>query len=616
MSWDYHNLGDKPEHQQDMWPAASDLFMMLSTIFLLLFVVSSLRNGAESIKNQIEYQQMLVEAQDYQEQNRVYNALKDNYLETNATREEQQLYSELMDKLSLLQEEANQEKQRLTKEAQENKAKEVALNRYQQIVRNIINANMLAKANLQDKDTVIDEKRRSLAEANREIQDKDRELAVKEDKISRISQTIERNQEELARREQEVDQLRKDIQMKKSALDEKNSEINKTQRELQAKIGQLQKTETDRGKLAEKIEEMRVASAEKIGQLKKERDDLEGSLSSASDELTGLRGELKKASTTIAMTEKEKSKLLGDLEKAKGDFQNQIDGLKEGFAKQLEGEKDRLNKQLAAARASAADKAAAEAAYKKKADDLGRELNDKVASLQAKIKQAEDSIEKNKKEKDDYKKYIEALEKEKQGLANIAKESQDRERARKQIADRMRQGLAKAGIEAEVNPRTGDVTLSFGDDYFETDSAELKPSMITTLKKFIPIYANNLFEDPKIAPMVQSVEIVGFASPTYRGKFVDPQSLSEKDREAVNYNLDLSYRRAKSIFEYIFDVNKMKYSNQNRLLGLVNVSGRSYLADGAKGHNVEQGLSRETFCKKYDCRKQQKVIITFDLKDQ
>jgi chromosome segregation ATPase len=616
MSWDYHKLGDDKGHQQDMWPAASDLFMMLSTIFLLLFVVSSLRNGAETIKSQIEYQQMLVEAQDHQEQNRVYNALKDNYLETNATKEEQQLYAELMDKLSLLQEEANLEKQRLTKEAQENRAKETALNRYQQIVRNIINANMLAKANLQDKDGVIDEKRRSLAQANREIRDKDRELAAKENKITRISETIERNQEELLRREQEVDQLRKEIQMKKAALDEKNSEINKTQRELQAKIGQLQKTEKDRGKLAERIEEMRTASAEKIDQLKKERDDLEGSLSNASEELTGLRGELKKASTTIAMTEKEKGKLLSDLEKAKGDFQNQIEGLKSGFAKELEGEKSRLNKQLAAAKATAAEKAAAEAAYKKKADDLGRELNDKVAGLQAKIKQAEDSIEKNKKEKDDYKKYIDSLEKEKQGLASIAKESQDRERARKQIADRMRQGLAKAGVEAEVNPRTGDVTLSFGDDYFETDSAELKPSMIETLRKFIPIYANNLFEDPKIAPMVQAVEIVGFASPTYRGKYVDPQSLSEKDREAVNYNLDLSYRRAKSIFEYIFDVNRMKYSNQGRLLGLVNVSGRSYLADAVKGHTFEQGLSRETFCKKYDCRKQQKVIITFDLKDQ
>lgn len=616
MSWDYHKLSENSNHQQDMWPAASDLFMMLSTIFLLLFVVSSLRNGAETIKSQVEYQQMMVEAQDYQEQNRIYNTLKDNYLETKASQEEQQLYTELMGKLSLLQDEAGQEKRRLTKEAQENKAKEVALNQYQQVIRNIINANMLAKANLQEKDSVIDQKRRSLAEANREIKDKDRELAVKEDKISRISMTIDRNQEQLARREKEVDLLRREIQQRKIALDEKNAEINKTQGQLQSKISQLQSNEKDRSKLSEKIEQMRLASTQRIDQLKKERDELEGSLGSASEELSGLKGELKKAATTIELTEKEKNKLLGDLEKASADFKNQIDGLKSGFAKDLQGEKAKLNGQLQAAKATAAEKAAAEAAYKKKADDLGHELNNKVAGLQAKIKQAEDSIEKNKKEKDDYKKYIDSLEKEKEGLAQVAKESQDREKARKQIADRMRQGLAKAGIDAVVDPRTGDVTLSFGEDYFETDSADLKASMIQTLKKFIPLYANNLFEDPRIAPKIQSVEIVGFASPTYRGKYVDPQSLSVKDREAVNYNLDLSYRRAKSIFEYIFDVDKMKYTNQNRLLALVNVSGRSYLADAVKGHNVDQSLSRETFCKKFDCRKQQKVIIKFDLKDQ
>lgn len=615
MSWDFHKLNDKSEQNQDMWPAASDLFMMLSTVFLLLFVVSSLRNGAETIKSQIEYQKMLVEAQDYQEQNRVYNALKDNHLETTATKEEQQLYAELMDKLSLLQDEARQEKTRLSKLADENKAKEVALNRYQQIIRNIINANMLAKANLQEKDSVIDEKRRNLAEANREIESKDREIATKEAKISRISATIEKNQAELEKREHELDQLRKEIEAKKLALSEKEGEISKTQSELQTKISQLQKNEKDRSKLSQKIEQMRMASAQKIDQLKKERDQLEGSLSSASEELTGLKGELKKASTTIAMTEKEKDKLLGDLEKASADFREQIEGLKAGFAKELAGEKNKLKGQLAAAKANAAEKAAAEAAYKRKAEDLGRELNDKVAGLEAKIKQAEDSIEKNKKEQDNYKKYIESLEKEKQDLGRIAQESQEREKARKQIADRMRQGLAKAGISADVDARTGDVTLSFGDDYFETDSAELKPSMVATLRKFIPVYANNLLEDPKLAPMIESVEIVGFASPTYRGKFVDPQSLSEKDRDAVNYNLDLSYRRAKSIFEYIFDVNKMKYSHQSRLLSLVNVSGRSYLADSVKGQAADKGISKEAFCKKHDCRKLQKVTIKFDLKD-
>ncbi len=616
MSWDYHNLGKSEQQNQDMWPAASDLFMMLSTIFLLLFVVSAIRNGAEGIKNQIEYQQMLVEAQDYQEQNRVYNALKDNYLETKASKEEQQLYTELMGKLSLLQEEATEEKKKLNKQASENEAKAEALNQYQQVIRNIINANMLAKVNLQDKDSVLNEKRRNLAEANRELKDKDQALAVKDEKISRISDTIERNQKELTRREQEVENLRREIDQRKLALQNKDSEINKTQSVLQAKIEQLQKNEKDRNKLAEKVEQMKLASGQKIDQLKKERDALEGSLSSASNELTGLKGELRKASTTIEMTEREKGKLLGDLQQATEGFQKQIEGLKGNFAKELAGEKDKLGRQLRAAQAGAAEKAAAEAAYKKKADDLGQQLNNKVVALQAKIRQAEDSIEKNKKEQDDYKKYIDSLEKEKQGLAKIAKESQDREKARKQIADRMRQGLARSGIDAAVDSRTGDVTLTFGDDYFETDSAELKESMIATLKKFIPLYANNLFEDPKIAPMIQSVEIVGFASPTYRGKYVDPQSLSAKDRDAVNYNLDLSYRRAKSIFEYIFDVNRMKYSNQNRLLGLVNVSGRSYLADAAKGHSIEEGISRENFCKKYDCRKQQKVIIKFDLKEQ
>ena len=48
-------------------------------------------------------------------------------------------------------------------------------------------------------------------------------------------------------------------------------------------------------------------------------------------------------------------------------------------------------------------------------------------------------------------------------------------------------------------------------------------------------------------------------------KFIDPKSLSAGDRKAVNYNLDLSYRRAKSIFSYIFDTDKMQYKYQKSL---------------------------------------------------
>ena len=96
---------------------------------------------------------------------------------------------------------------------------------------------------------------------------------------------------------------------------------------------------------------------------------------------------------------------------------------------------------------------------------------------------------------------------------------------------------------------------------------------------------------------------------------MDPESLSGKDKEAVTYNLDLSYSRAKSIFNHIFDPDKMRYKQQKRLLPLVKVTGRSYLADDVKGKDVESGLSVKEYCAKYDCEKGQKVVIRFNLKD-
>src|SRR5690606_2806687 len=104
-------------------------------------------------------------------------------------------------------------------------------------------------------------------------------------------------------------------------------------------------------------------------------------------------------------------------------------------------------------------------------------------------------------------------------------------------------------------------------------------------------------------------------SPTYRGKYVDPQSLSQDDRTAVNYNLDLSYQRARSIFNQIFDTKKMQYENQKKLLPLVKVTGRSFLSDGVKGKDLKSGMDHKEYCAKYNCKKEQKVIIKFNLRD-
>jgi hypothetical protein len=111
------------------------------------------------------------------------------------------------------------------------------------------------------------------------------------------------------------------------------------------------------------------------------------------------------------------------------------------------------------------------------------------------------------------------------------------------------------------------------------------------------------------------VEIVGFSSPTYQGKYVDPSSLDEGARAAVNYNLDLSYRRARSIFQYIFNTDSMSFQHQPELLRLIKVTGRSFLSEDLKGRTLEKGLSRRDFCKQYDCLKSQKVLIKFNIKD-
>jgi hypothetical protein len=182
--------------------------------------------------------------------------------------------------------------------------------------------------------------------------------------------------------------------------------------------------------------------------------------------------------------------------------------------------------------------------------------------------------------------------------------------------ENIRNNFEGAGIKAEVDRKTGDVILDFGDDYFDTDSHDLKSGMEVTIRKAIPVYAQSLFGTEELASEISSVEIIGFASPTYGGKPIDPTSLSTENRTAVNYNLDLSYRRAKSIFDYVFDTENMEFDHQSTMLPLINVTGRSFFSEDIKPGDTGN-LSINEFCGqyncKYNCKKSQRVIIKFGL---
>ena len=216
-----------------------------------------------------------------------------------------------------------------------------------------------------------------------------------------------------------------------------------------------------------------------------------------------------------------------------------------------------------------------------------------------------------------YQKSIQSLEHTNQALAGDLQASQRKLNEQRMLAQAIKKNFADAGVSASVDEKTGDVVINFQNEYFETGSSDLKNGMKQILQKTFPVYAKSLLQNPAVAKHISSVEIVGFASPTYKGKSVDPESLSPENREAVNYNMDLSYQRAKAIFEHVFDTNKMQFQYQRDLLPMVKVSGRSYLAsDRLSGRTPAALKPGEDFCSVFDCKKSQRVIVKFNLKEE
>ena len=136
------------------------------------------------------------------------------------------------------------------------------------------------------------------------------------------------------------------------------------------------------------------------------------------------------------------------------------------------------------------------------------------------------------------------------------------------------------------------------------------------LRKIIPVYSKSIFSDSDVDEYIQSIEVVGYASPIYLGKYVNPESLSNEARAALNYNMDLSYRRARSIFKYILNQQNMQFTHQKELMVRLKVTGRSYLeSTPLKDLPNESSLGMQEFCSKYDCNQLQSAIIRFNLGD-
>jgi myosin heavy subunit len=555
MGWDFDALQKKKE--ENWWTSYSDLFMMLSVVFLLLYVNTALRNTSSAIKNFVDMKKMQIENQDLKEQTRVYSTLKERYLEKNASEDERKTYEKLMAKLDLLQEDAKAEKRKLMEQAQENEEKAEALNQYQQIIRNIINANVLAKAGIKKRDAKIEEKKVQLAQTE---------------------QTLQQRTSELSERNQQVEQLQSEVVNKSNEISNINNEIAKNQRELEQNIKLLREKESNNSQLNQMISNLKAQTATKVAALNAQNAQAEQELARTKSELGGLEQALGSAKSQLGSVQGELGQVKGELGQVKGEL----------------------------------GKAAGELG---KAKGMLGSLKNELESTKGQAKAIEGKLRNVEQEATKYKEYVHTLEREKSDLSRDLGRAKEALEAKRTLANRIKNALNKAGVDSQVDPKNGDVIINFGNEYFDTDKSNLKPGMITTLEKFFPAYAKSLLGSKDYSDQIHSVEIIGFSSPTYRGKFVDPQSLSEGDRTAVNYNLDLSYRRARSIFQHITNKQKFTFQYQQDLLPLLKVTGRSYLSDNVKGRDLKSGLNHEEFCAKYDCKKSQKVIIRFEVKN-
>jgi hypothetical protein len=568
MSFDYNK--NKASHSGDsFWTSYSDLFLGLSTIFLLLYVTASLRSGTDAIKTQVDNQKLTMQVDELKSQLKMYEQVKADYLEKEAPKDEVQEYHELMDKLTLLKEDAKSDSERLARESLENEHKSEALNKYQQLVRNMINANKVAKTKIITRNGIINDQDTTIDEQKENIQSLQSDVAQKQNQIAENQRKIEAAKQALLKNKRDLLAAFKHNQLTKKQYEER-------ERKLQDQSNQ-------------KIEQMQATNQNYSRQLNKLSSDLQGTQAAleqkAAEALAAQRAE-QAAQGAAQAARGEAAAAKGEAEAARGEaegLKGQINGIKSAYAAQAARDKAAFDAEVRRGQMDAAERARREGQFKADAARKESEMQGRIAGLSGKLKDTEGALAKAKEEMD----------------------------ARRDIAREIKKGFAAAGVKADIDMQTGEVVLDFGDAYFESDSANLKQQMKDVIEKAMPVYSKSLFGNAKVANKISNVEVVGFASPTYQGRLVDPRSGKAEDKAALKYNMDLSYRRANSIFSYLVSNKNNEFEHQQDLLALMKVSGRSFLeVMKVQGRNPS---SAAEFCKKNDCKKAQKVIIRFSL---
>lgn len=590
MNFDYEKIRRQHDDGGSHWASYSDLFMALSFLFLLLYVVASFRTGTVSHSAKLKQIDLVEDQRRLQEQIRVYERISKNYVDEEATKAEKKLYKDVMSQLDLLEDKSAEKQNSLKKQLAAEMQKSEKLNRYQETIKNLITANMNSTKDVKVREKKLSQRVKELNELEFALRKKQRELNVTGEEldktVSRLRETSRREQQTRLAAAQKEKELKTKIESiteeSKQKLEEARREIESRQAALQEKTQQL---EDAKGTIAEQ--------AQRNQQLIKQ-------VESAQAKSQAKIQELEQAHQ--ALLDEEKRKYQETLKKTQLTAQEKLEAERE-YRSKIEAEAQKFNSRLSGLKNELQQR-----------DQKMTELKDKQRSLASQNANLSKSLASAKNEQGKLKEALQERQAEAAEMAKALKAAQEKANRRKEVAKKIAESFRNSGLDVSVNPDNGDLILNFGQEYFDTGKYFIKPGMTEVLNQAVPIYAKSLFEDTSISRFINSVEIVGFASPTYKNRVVDPSSLDPRDRTANNYNLDLSYKRARAIFKHIFNTNKMNFNYQQRLLPLVKVTGRSFFTQEIQG-GIDSNMDMKSFCEKFDCKKSQNVIIRFNLKD-
>lgn len=550
-----------------VWTSFSDMFTSLSIIFLVMFVVAILKLSLSSFQdNQFKTAQISEEEKK--------KSLEDKEEVKNNIEHIDQLRLEIENKmknLSSISSTLKDHQKKMDELVERNLKKDALVNQAQ---------NVILEKEIRIKELLIKNQDFKVLQDSLKKENEDR-IIEKNVKISQMT----KKSEELEKRLQKIPTLEKDLKDKQFLIEKLKADSSNLRESLKNITGQKELALKEKIKLGQEVAELnqalnnlRQSGSDFQNNMGKKLADLEGKLAglkSSNEEYKAQNGSLGREIVSLRG-------YVGNLEKENGTLKGQVNqnGVEIG---QLQGTLNDLRCQNKGLLGSNDQLKGELGRYKK----LSKEYGDQYAQLKDQLLKKQ-------------------IQKQVGNGRSIASEKCESVKCmlEKNISERLASYDSSLSLDKD-----GKLSIQMDGMFgFLNDSFELRPKVKEKLREVIKIYSEELFRDPVVRKNVESISIIGHASPRFSGTFVDPH---DQNTEAFKHNFKLSILRSYEILKYLISDEIEGIAYKEHLKEKLFSSGRGYLDPITREDSV-----KENGCGPFDCKKSRRVEIYFTLKEK